>query len=533
MSQILILTDNLYSDTDYMFLRGHGAHRISTFLRHNGYDTEVIDYIQRWSLEDFKKICEKLVDNRTLMLGVSSNLFYDNNQFNEKLHWFKSVYPNVPIVLGGNHLLSREIDPIDYLIEGYAESALLHLLEYFSGKIQKHEIKWSKFTDRVELIDATADYPYHDTNDLTIEYQDSDFIRHHETLALETARGCIFKCKFCTYPLIGKKKNDFLRDHQTIYDELLYNYETYGVTNYVIAEDTFNDSVEKLENLAAAIRRLPFQPRFASFMRFDLIWSKPWTLELLKEIGICAVYFGIETFNRDDGRLIRKGVDSEKIKEGLLWWAQEAKNIATQVSMIAGLPNSTQEQAWEDNEWLAKSGINWWSWSALWFTDVNKTIHTSDFSHNYRDYGYEVMTDEEVEAALRKQNNDESVHYNTKTYRQKMVYWKHPGNNMDFFKAADLCDKLNNTHLPKKLGGFHLLTYASSGIDVDYLLTWQKPLKYLQYESKRRTMQGIQKYIENKLNYDYLSRTNSSLPKKLIIPIKKNLKRSDQGSSNS
>lgn len=530
MAQIVILSENTFSDTSNIYMRGSGAHRISTFLRLKGYDTEVIDFILRWSMDEFQTVIKKLIGDETLMLGISSNLFGDDPTLNEKLFWFKSQYPDIPIVLGGNHLGTREIEPVDYLIEGYAESALLHLLQYFEGKVSYDEIKWSDFLDDKRLIDAIRDYPHNDTHDLTIRYQDSDFLRHHETLGIETARGCIFKCRFCTYPLIGKKKTDFLRDHRNIRDELLYNYETHGTTNYIIAEDTFNDSVEKLENLASAVESLPFRPQFVSYLRFDLILAKPHTLDLLRTIGIRGAYFGIESLNDEDSRLIRKGNSSQKIKEGLLWWTQEAEEIATYVSMIIGLPNTTEEQAWRDNEWLSKSGINWWAWGTLYFADTAKNLYTSDFSHNYQKYGYELMAGEELQRAIDEHNsrNIDPVYrlysYNTITFRQRMTFWKHTGNGLNFFKATELANKLNLASTTRKLAAFHIMMYASLGYKIDDIMTWGyydvKP-HVPEEDSKQRTKFFIDEYIKNKINYDYAGRINNyqKLSPK-IIPIR-------------
>lgn len=526
MTQILILADNTFSDVDDMVMRGTGAHRIATHLRSHGWQVEVIDFILRWPLDQFQKLCESLIGPHTLMLGVGTNLFHDRDSFNLKLQWFKKNYPHIPIVLGGNNLLGREMEPVDYMIEGYAESAMLAFLDFLSGKISKNQIKWSKFTDVIPLIDATLDYPHNDTHDLTIRYQSSDFIMPHETLAIETARGCIFKCKFCTYPLIGKKKTDFLRHASNLRDELLYNYNTHGVTNYIIAEDTFNDSVDKLENLAEAIAQLPFQPQFASFMRFDLVCNKPQTLDLLRAIGLRAAHFGIETFNNEDGKLIRKGMEAEKIKEGLLWWAQEASDIATHVAMIFGLPNCDEDAARRENEWLSRSGINWWSWTALWITDTAKTIHTSEFSHDYKKYGYELMSDDEIDMVLEQQRNkhgfmDRFFHYNTKAFRQKMVYWKHQKNGQNFFTAADLCNQLNGDSRTRRLGGFHVFTRAGLGYDINEVMKWGyfdvvPPVP--QADMKIRTNQLIADYIQKKLAFKPVSQRLPVAARK-IIPI--------------
>lgn len=48
-----------------------------------------------------------------------------------------------------------------------------------------------------------------------------DCVQPGEALPLEMARGCIFKCKFCRYPFIGKSKNDFSRRIELVRDESL------------------------------------------------------------------------------------------------------------------------------------------------------------------------------------------------------------------------------------------------------------------------------------------------------------------------
>ena len=55
----------------------------------------------------------------------------------------------------------------------------------------------------------------------------NDCIQTGETLPLEISRGCIFKCKFCRYPYIGKTKNDFSKSIDNVVEELEYNYNNF------------------------------------------------------------------------------------------------------------------------------------------------------------------------------------------------------------------------------------------------------------------------------------------------------------------
>ena len=66
-----------------------------------------------------------------------------------------------------------------------------------------------------------------------------------ESLPIEMARGCIFKCKFCNYPLIGKRKGTYIRDMNEIRDELIETWETKQVDTFYITDDTFNDDNDK------------------------------------------------------------------------------------------------------------------------------------------------------------------------------------------------------------------------------------------------------------------------------------------------
>lgn len=506
----LIIADNTYADTNHVYLRGTGAHRIATHLRQQGWRIEVVDFILRWCVEEFQSLCETIVGPDTLMLGISSNLMADSVSINEMLAWFRDRYPKVAIVLGGNHLLSRDFEPVDYFIEGYAEDALSDLLQHLAGHRSASDLKWSDFRPDLNFIDATRDYGQVNTHDLQTVYHESDFVQPHEVLALETGRGCIFRCRFCTYPLIGKKNTDYLRDPVTIAQELEHNWQQLGVSRYIIAEDTFNDSVTKLENLRVAIQGLTFRPTFVAYLRFDLILKKPETLTLLREIGIRAAYFGIETFDDQDGRIIRKGSASERIKQGLLWWAESAPDIATHVSMIAGLPHCTEQDLWAANTWLEQSGLHWWSWNALWFTDVNKTIHTSEFSRTYQDHGYEIMTEDEVRQATQDLPPAAPWYqYNTKTYRQKMIFWKHQANGMNFFRAAALCDAMNSASRSRRLGGFHVFQHASLDYDIDTVSQWgyhDVVPAVPQQEIEQRAQHLIAKYKRSKLGYDYASK---------------------------
>ena len=112
------------------------------------------------------------------------------------------------------------------------------------------------------IIDGKSSH--FDITTLNHQWHSKDCILPGETLPIEISRGCIFKCNFCSYPLNGKKKFDYLRDPALIKEELIYNYENFQTTNYFFADDTFNDSTLKLESLHKVITELPFKIKFVT-----------------------------------------------------------------------------------------------------------------------------------------------------------------------------------------------------------------------------------------------------------------------------
>lgn len=513
----IILTDNTFLAKNQGIGRGTGAHRIATHLRKHGFRIEVIDFILRWNLEQFQTLCKKITNKHTLFLAIGTNLFDDDTSLNDKLKWYKSQYPQVKIILGGNNLMTRDIQHVDHRVEGYAEKSMLKLLEYLSGSCSIDSVKWHPKWPMGTIIDSAKDYPLtaEDTQDLRIEYLNSDFIKKNESLGLETARGCIFNCKFCTYPLIGKKKIDYIRDMKTIKQELINNHEQHGISNYIISEDTFNDTQQKLTAMAEVACALPFKLSLVAYLRFDLIMSYPDSYKLLKACGLRGAFFGIETFNREAGKLVGKGGDPIKIKENLLRWAENMPEVQTQCGHIAGLPLDDEETQWQTLEWYKKNKIQKWNWNPLYIVNTEKNIHASEFSKNFKKYKLEIMSENEVNTEIN--NHEQFSHmkswsfYINSTHINKIIFWKNQDNSMNYFKATRLANNLNLASKTRLIGPWLMFMYSGLGYCFDDMQKWgyfDVDPHVPEIDIEHKTKQFVNGYIKQKLGYKYILPTN-------------------------
>jgi hypothetical protein len=506
----IIVTENAFLESDVGVVRGTGAHRIASHLRNHGYRIEVVDFCLRWSSDQLLALCENLVGTDTFFLGVGSNLFTMDHKLLNFLTEFRQRWPNIKLILGGNNLLSQDVSNFDYLVEGYAEQAMPVLLDWLQGRCSDAPV-FSNISPSVPLIDAVKDYGHYSTSDLTIRYLATDMVRPDEALSIETARGCVFKCAFCTYPLIGKKKFDYMRDPDTIVAELETNYREWGTKLYIISEDTFNDRIEKLEILADAIDRLSFQPEFVTYARADLVFAQPQSMDLFKRIGIRGVHFGIETFTKSAGKLIGKGSDPDRLQEGLLTWKQRMPEVQTHCSMIMGLPGDDPELHAVYRDWFETSGIEFYKWSPLWITNTEKTLHVSKFSQEYRLHGLVPMTDDEIEreVAINHEQGIYAVKWERKLdykHQDKILYWKNVRTGYNYFSALRDAMKMNALSKKRKVGPWSMFQWAGLGYSLDEMQTWGwhdvKP-HVPEAEMQQRARDIIANYIDKKINFDY------------------------------
>jgi len=355
---------NLDNSPDYY--RSFGNHRIATFLRKKGWDVECLDYAFYMSDEELRQFLDDRITAQTKFLGMSLLFplaYVARNRLQALIDWMKRSHPHVTLVVGGvKAFVLTEIGNVDYYVAGSGEYALEAILEaeHFGGPSIKHTI-WKQGM----LVNAYRDYPAHPKPDASIHYEERDYIQPHETLNVEFARGCIFKCTYCTFPLIGMK-GSMDRCADSLYRELKENYEKWGVRNYYITDDTVNDRADKMEMVANVVKKLDFQPQFSGYARADLcITHGEKTWDDMIQAGFTSHSYGVETLNHASGKAVGKGMKPEKMKEGLLKIEEyfnknmsELQYYAGSLTMIAGLPHESYASLDRTKEWLNEYWTN-------------------------------------------------------------------------------------------------------------------------------------------------------------------------------
>lgn len=410
MYDVVLFTEN----TDpVMISLPLGAYKLASVLRKHSYKTLVVNQFSWFSLPELIALVDRVITDNTLVVGFSTS-FLHNVRTDEhgRRHYspmtdistvfphgkdvedavishIKKINPNIKVTVGGTKASPAYSNTnIDYVFLGYSETSIIHLMSHLTkgDVIPKSYVNQNGIT----IIDDRTAPNYDFTNDMMV-WEETDVV-NYKVLPIEIGRGCIFRCKFCAFPLNGKKTIDYNKDSEVLYQELLDAYEKFGVTHFMIVDDTFNDHIDKLIAIEKAVKRLPFQPKFWCYARLDLLCTNEGMIDIMHSIGVRSMLFGIETLDREAGRIIGKGYDRQKQINMIHYIRETYPDISIQGNFIAGLPHESLDSIKMMLQQLESGDIPLHSWviKSLHIIDPDVLSFNSDLSLNYSNYGYEI-----------------------------------------------------------------------------------------------------------------------------------------------
>ena len=361
-----------------------GAYRLASELRDHGYNVLVIDFFSKWleDLPNFIRLLKNCISDETLFVGYSSTFYSKIEPGTKEIKTFKDYFgtklndwpipvdkiklfndllkkqgKNLKIFYGGanSSTISHAIENsgVDYVVQGFADSFIVDLLDRLKNRqFIKYNLTKSK---NVKIIDYDIKGENFNFPESITRFHESDFITKQEVLPIETSRGCLFKCKFCAFPLLGRKKGDpdYHRHTSVIAEELRYNYQNFGVTRYTMLDDTFNETTEKLNFINDAIKESGVKIEFSCYLRLDLIERYPEQITILRDMGLRSCFLGIETLHEKAAKSIGKSSHPERIKNILKEMKKEwGDDVSIFGSFISGLPYENKETISNWMDWV-------------------------------------------------------------------------------------------------------------------------------------------------------------------------------------
>ena len=258
-----------------------------------------------------------MFDSNTLWVGFSTTFINTSILLAERSKFFQDLKKqyNVPIVVGGAKAMVEFLPWADIFVTGYADSATLAITDYLAGRSVSEPL-WKDYKGK-KIVDSNHQYDRKDLSNIGVTWKPEDHITSNQALPMEIARGCIFNCAFCNFPLNNKSKFDYVRVKEDMYNEFMRNYEQFGTTYYWFMDDTYNDSMKKLELMHDVITSLPFKIKFDTYIKPELLVRWPDQIDLLAETGLIGASLGLETLNKDARQAVQKGSNVQGVLDAL------------------------------------------------------------------------------------------------------------------------------------------------------------------------------------------------------------------------
>jgi hypothetical protein len=501
----------LYGNHTHPGSKYAGTFRIASELRKNGYEVQCIDTIPFNGFDDdFKKILRKTITEKTLWLGISTtflprifNLPLIKNpeaykkrwgeanidsQLREFVQFVKSLNPDIKLISGG----ARHFPLDNYgfqMFKSYGDAQIVDYTKWCEEKLENPNPEF--------LTNNIQGSEYQDFATSQILYEHCDIIDKGDTLPIEISRGCIFKCKFCAFSLNGKKKGDWIKHANVLKEEFQRNYEMHGVTSYIFADDTYNDSVDKIKSLYDDVySKLNFKIEFTTYLRLDLMVRFPESAAILRDSGLKSAMFGVETIHPLSAKAIGKGLDPQQQFAFIKQLKQnEFSDVMLHSGFIAGLPFDTKESLDELEQFIFsdKNYLDYCVFSPLGITPMSSgNLQANDYSEfdlEYEKHGYEII-------------------YNTNGDLNSEINWINHNTGLTSEYCAQFANKMNTRVMQSgkfKFGAFLYGQYKSIGIPGDELRTLPTTEILKKYSIAQLTRTKLKMYKEKLLKFHNIS----------------------------
>ncbi|MFQ5964178.1 MAG: B12-binding domain-containing radical SAM protein [Candidatus Scalinduaceae bacterium] len=301
------------------------------------------------SPEEFQNRLKKIP--KPLLVCVTSHMTYWYPGVFEVIRMVKTVFPSVPIALGGIYATlcykhAADNSGADYVIQGAGELEVLKLADNLSGKRRNYSQLRKWLED--EMSPAYELYP------------------KLNAISILTSRGCPFRCTYCAS--FRFESSFILRNSEKVVSEIERYVATMGVKDIAFYDDALLVNSERhimpiLESLIE--KGLPAQyhtpnglhPRYIDLPLARLLWK----------VGFKTIRMGFEGTSRIIQQASRYKVNGQEL-ENALYCLREVEDVQNSfardrystwdigVYILAGLPEQTVDEVVEAMEYVNKLG---------------------------------------------------------------------------------------------------------------------------------------------------------------------------------
>lgn len=390
MKKIVLINPYIYDFSAFNFwFRPLGLLYIASYLKKKLYNVEFIDCLdskyykttdnsicekkKKYSTYSyFKEECEKPFIYKTIkrnyyrfglggnqfieivskiknpgMFLITSHMTYWYKSIFEIINILKTVFPGIPIVLGGTYATlcfshAKLFSSADYVFKNNQINELFMLIESIFP-----ENKNIYFNEDLK----------HLTSLLLSNYPAFEFYKKNDFIPFISSKGCTYNCSYCASNLLYKGFDE--RTPKEMLNEIIYWKNLFDIKDVAFYDDALLINKEtRLKPFLRSIIDNKININFHTPNGIHLKELDEETAFLMKESGFKTIRCGFETSNEIHQKLIGKKADNRDFKKAIefLFKAGFNKdNIGVYIMM--GIPFQTKDAVLESINFVKENSI--------------------------------------------------------------------------------------------------------------------------------------------------------------------------------
>ncbi len=279
------------------FVEPLGLACVAGTLEPEGHECQILD-LRLDGLENGLAACQTFGPD---LVGIQCNFTTERFRTRQLAQRIKALLPQTQVVIGG-HDASRDpawfVDPaIDAVAIGDGEEIMLPLVDALERGTDLQQVPGLQLNRKSGPVVTGHAPARRDVDSLPLparhllrRYAPHYFINFRKPLALlETARGCPFKCNFCS---VWKFHESTFREKSP--ERVVQELATIEAPNVFITDDIFWMDVKRGKEMARQIKAAGIKKYFTVQTRTDIICRHPELIEMWKDCGHLAIFLGVE-----------------------------------------------------------------------------------------------------------------------------------------------------------------------------------------------------------------------------------------------
>jgi len=323
-----------------------GLAYISSVLKQDGFDVQLVDAIpQDYQTDTVLDLAGK---SDIIIMPVASTRYTDTTEFlKNQQHKVRIGISNFASLFA-EKLLNEAI--CDIIVHGEVEYTCLEIAQAYRvtdtpdlSRIQGISYLDGGQAQKNPARALTADLdsiPFPDRDGMNHSvYTDVAFLGSPTAYVL-TARGCPFRCTFCSTHLTYNHAA-YYRSPENVVAEVEEVVNLHGVKNIYFIDDTFTLKPRRIEQICDLLieRGLNKTLRWACLGRLDIINDK--ILKKMKQAGCIEIRFGVESGNDRILEIVKKNLTVAQIERGV--GLMKKHGIRYTLFFMLGNPGETKE----------------------------------------------------------------------------------------------------------------------------------------------------------------------------------------------